>query len=158
MRALCDHGAQGVVDLALQGAEFGARFGRQNLVAGADHAAAEIAHDRHGIAAQERAQAVESRAGSGLGLLGGILQFVQPDADAFEQHLILVAEVVVDHRLGHAEARCDILKRSRMEAALVEHPHRRQQQRFPLFLALRVARARRAKGGRDLVQASHRSP
>jgi len=87
-------------------------------------AAPEIIHVDFGIARQKRNQPLCPGARRLARRRGGIEQLLQPDLDAFQQHLILVAEIVVDRRLRHAQPCRDVVQRRLVESLFVEHLHR----------------------------------
>ena len=105
-----DHCAQRVVDFAFLRPQVDATLLGQQLVTGPDYALAKIAHHALGIAAQKGLEPVKAGARRSLCPLGAMLQLFESEADALEQNLLLVAEMMVDDRLGYAETGRHILK------------------------------------------------
>tara|TARA_Y100000815_G_scaffold50685_1_gene41292 strand:- start:187 stop:471 length:285 start_codon:yes stop_codon:yes gene_type:complete len=83
-----------------------------------------------------------------------ILQLFQASAHAFEQYLILVAEIMIDDRPRDAERNRDIVKRRRVETATVEHPYGRDEHCFALAFSFLDPIARRPE--RALIGFSRR--
>src|SRR3546814_16013397 len=71
-----------------------------------------------------------------------------------EQHLILVAEIMIDRRFGDAEPRSDVVERRRVKTALVEEVNSCSNHGFlfgiACLVALRLAGEWRLKIGHSL--------
>src|SRR3546814_18389583 len=71
-----------------------------------------------------------------------------------EQHLILVAEIMIDRRFGDAEPRSDVVERRRVKTALVEEVNSCSKHGFlfgiACLVALRLAGEWRLKIGHSL--------
>src|SRR3546814_5930573 len=75
-------------------------FGGQRLFARPDHALPEITHVYIGIAAPKGTQSVEARSGQRLRFFGGRAQLHEATGQAFEQHLIRIAQIMIDRRFA----------------------------------------------------------
>ena len=131
--------ANALVDARLELLDLAAHRRAQVLVLGLHHAPAEVGRDGLRIALDDVREALARTAGGIADLLEALHDLVQAGAEALEQELLLVLDVVIDRRLGHVELARDVIERGVVISARPECARRGQNHCFALAFA--VARA-----------------
>jgi len=118
--ALAQQPADALIDLGLHRFDMGTHVGREVLVLHPHHAPAELRGDGLAVAAQHCLEPVRGRRRERACLADGGAYLLYTGDEALEEELLLVADVVIDGRLGHRERRGDIIERGVVIALAVE--------------------------------------
>lgn len=106
--------------------KFPAAFRRQGYFLCANGTIAKIIRDDFGVSPQESLYSIEAGSSLGGDFRGSLFQLLEVDADAFRQHLILIARIKVNDSLVRPSFVATLIKGGCMEAAFIEHSYCRQ--------------------------------
>lgn len=133
--AIGDIVAEGAINLPLGGVDDPAIVLGEVADVEADQALAVVGGHYLGIAHDQLAQFGEAGAAAGGDLGYAVVDAFVADRPAFEQDLVLAAEVVVERRLGDVEPLGDVVERGAVIALLEEELYGRAQYRLALLVA-----------------------
>ena len=108
--AFAQQPADALIDFGLHRLDVGAHVGREILVLRAHHAPAEFRGDGLAVLAQHRLQPLSRRQLECARLAESGANARDAGDEAFEEELLLVADIVVDRGLGHLERRGDVIE------------------------------------------------
>src|SRR3546814_11517454 len=109
------------------------------MLFGENNATPERSHVDFSIEDQERTQPVHPAPRMGTCFIHGRASLLHSNSQPMEQHLILVAEILLDRRVGNAEPRSDVVERRRVTTALVAEVNCCSTHGYILRLACLVA-------------------
>ena len=145
--------ADPLIDLGLHRLDVGAHVGREVLVRHPHHAPAELRGDGLAVAAQHRLQPLPARRLQGARVAERGADLLYAGDEAFEQELLLVADIVVNGRLGHLERRGNVIQRGVVIALAVEGARGGANHRVALDLAVAQPLAAGPPGGGGGIRA-----